>query len=72
MPDNSDTERTFPHGGRIWDVCWRGSERQITYSGRYEGPVTAEDIIAFCGDGTFGHKAPRFCLRTFYYTIYED
>jgi hypothetical protein len=30
----------------------------MVYTGKYEGAVTAAEILAHFGDGTFGHRGP--------------
>lgn len=50
---------TFAHGGRVFDVSHNGrSGSTQVIEGRYEGPVTAADIIGYFGEGTFGHRGP--------------
>lgn len=40
-----------------WNYDSRSGSTMV-YRGRYEGSVTAEDIINYLGDGTFGHRGP--------------
>lgn len=49
----------LPSGGRIFNVDYDSSSGStMVFSGRYEGPVTAAEIYAHMGDGTFGHRGP--------------
>lgn len=64
---------TFDHGGRVFD--WRYDARSgstMVYRGRYEGPVTGNDIVALLGDGTFGHRGPSMRDGKFTYTKITD
>lgn len=46
-------------GKRIYDYDYDArSGSTMAYKGKYEGPVTAQDIIDALGDGTFGHRGP--------------
>jgi hypothetical protein len=46
-------------GRRVYDYDYDSrSGSTMAYEGRYEGPVTAQDIIDLLGDGTFGHRGP--------------
>jgi len=64
---------TFPHGGRIFDVDWDGSSGStMEYRGKYEGPVTAADILEHLGYGTFGHRGPSLWNGSFAYTKITD
>ena len=44
----------------------------MVYKGRYEGPVTPQDILEFFGDGTFGHRGPSLYNGAFTYTKITD
>lgn len=64
---------TFAHGGRIFNMREDGrSGSTMVFSGDYEGPVTAADILEYLGDGTFGHRGPSFSGGRFSYTKITD
>ncbi|MDR3582522.1 MAG: hypothetical protein P4L67_04585 [Candidatus Pacebacteria bacterium] len=44
----------------------------MVYRGRYEGNVTAKDIIEALGDGSFGHRGPILRNGHFTYTKITD
>jgi len=62
------------NGKRVFDYDYDSrSGSTMVYRGRYEGPVTPDDIIALLGDGTFGHRGPTlFPDGTFLYTKITD
>lgn len=31
----------------------------MVWTGKYEGPVTSDDILKFFGSGSFGHRGPN-------------
>ena len=65
--------RDLGDGKRIFDCDYNSSSGStMEYRGRYEGPVTAEDIIKLLGDGTFGHRGPRMINGSFTYTKITD
>lgn len=54
-PWNSD----LGDGKRLLDWKYDGrSGSTMVYTGRYEGSVTAKEILDHFGDGTFGHRGP--------------
>lgn len=60
-------------GKRIFDFDYDSSSGStMVYRGRYKGDVTAQDIIAALGDGTFGHYAPYLNNGQFTYTKITD
>ena len=64
---------TFPHGGRVFEVTHDGrSGSTHVVKGRYEGPVTPQDIIDRFGEGTFGHRGPTLAHGNFVYTKITD
>lgn len=63
----------FPHGGRIMDFDYDSSSGStMDYKGKYEGDVSASDIIAALGDGTFGHRGPLMSNGKFSYAKITD
>ncbi len=63
----------FPHGGRIMDYSYDArSGSTMVWTGSYEGPVTAADILAHFGDGSFGHRGPSLTGSRFSYTQITD
>lgn len=44
----------------------------MVWTGEYEGPVTAKEIIDYFGDGTFGHRGPYLFGNRFEYTKITD
>jgi hypothetical protein len=61
------------NGKRIFDYDYDSrSGSSMQYRGRYEGNVTAADIIELLGDGTFGHRGPILDHGTFTYTKITD
>lgn len=61
------------NGKRIFDYDYDSSSGStMVYSGRYEGPVTAKDILDYFGDGTFGHRGPSLHNGRFSYTKITD
>jgi len=63
----------FGNGKRIFDYDYDSSSGStMVYTGRYEGDVTAADIIAVIGDGTFGHRGPFMDNGRFTYTKITD
>lgn len=47
------------NGKRIYDYDYDSrSGSTMAYKGKYEGPVTHQDIIDALGSGTFGHRGP--------------
>lgn len=49
--------KNLGNGKRIYDYDYDASSGStMVYRGKYEGPVTAQDIIDALGDGTFGHR----------------
>lgn len=64
---------TFTNGGRIYNVDHRSdSGSTMEYTGRYEGSVTASQILEYLGDGTFGHIGPTMYNGRFTYTKITD
>lgn len=64
---------TFPHGGRVFNINHDGSSGStMVFTGQYEGEVTAADIFAYLGDGTFGHRGPSLGNGRFTYTKITD
>jgi hypothetical protein len=64
---------TLPGGGRIFDIHDDGrSGSTMVITGRYEGDVTAAEIFAYFGDGTFGHRGPTLANGRFSYTKITD
>lgn len=60
-------------GKRIFDYDYDGrSGSTMVWRGKYEGPVTADDIINHFGDGTFGHRGPSIYNGNFLYTLITD
>lgn len=60
-------------GKRLFDYDYNScSGSTMVYRGRYEGPVTGADIIAYFGDGTFGHRGPTLANGAFTYTKITD
>lgn len=60
-------------GKRIFDYDYDSrSGSTMVWRGRYEGDVTAEDIIKHFGDGTFGHRGPSLGHGRFTYTKITD
>lgn len=66
--------RTDLGGGKVLlDYDYDSSSGStMVWSGRYQGPVTPEDIIAYFGDGTFGHRGPSIGGGKFSYTKITD
>jgi hypothetical protein len=65
--------RDLGDGKRVFDYDYRSdSGSTMEYSGCYEGPVTATDIIKMFGDGTFGHRGPYMSNGRFTYTKITD
>ena len=61
------------NGKRIFDYDYDSSSGStMEYSGKYEGNVTAKDIVDFLGDGTFGHRGPILSGGRFRYTKITD
>ena len=65
------------NGKRIYDYDYDArSGSAMAYKGKYEGPVTTQDIIDALGDGTFGHRGPALYgdkeRGTFAYTKITD
>lgn len=66
-------DKDLGNGKRVFD--WTMDSRSgstMEYEGRYEGPVTPEDIIELFGDGTFGHRGPSMWAGRFRYTLITD
>lgn len=61
-------------GKRVYDYDYDSSSGStMRYTGKYQGPVTKEDIIALLGSGTFGHRGPMLYENgTFTYTKITD
>ncbi|WP_020474510.1 hypothetical protein [Zavarzinella formosa] len=60
-------------GKSIFDYDYDSSSGStMVFKGRYEGDVTAADIIACLGDGTFGHRGPTMGRGHFTYTKITD
>lgn len=60
-------------GKRLFDYKYDSSSGStMVWSGRYEGDVTAKDIIEAFGDGTFGHRGPTIGGGRFTYTKITD
>lgn len=54
-PWNSD----LGNGKRLIEWSYSGrSGSTMEYKGRFDGPVTAKDVLEHFGDGTFGHRGP--------------
>lgn len=63
----------FGDGKRIYDWDYDSSSGStMVYKGKYKGDVTAEDILKFFGDGTFGHRGPSLHNGIFTYTKITD
>ncbi len=61
------------NGKRIFDYDYDSSSGStMAYRGKYEGDVTAQDIISALGDGTFGHRGPCIQNGAFTYTKITD
>jgi len=72
-PKMGKPSHDFGNGKRIFDYSYDSrSGSTMVYTGRYEGEVTAKDIISFLGDGTFGHRGPYFQNGRFTYTKITD
>ncbi len=60
-------------GKRLFDCRYDSSSGStMGFTGRYEGAVTREEIIAAIGDGTFGHRGPSMAHGHFTYTKITD
>lgn len=60
-------------GKRIFDFDYDSSSGStMVYRGKYKGDVTAEDILRYFGDGTFGHRGPSLRNGCFTYTKITD
>lgn len=69
----SRPSRDLGDGKRIFDFDYDSSSGStMEWKGSYEGPVTAADIIAAFGDGTFGHRGPMLHNGRFTYTQITD
>lgn len=63
----------FGEGKRIFDWDYDSSSGStMDYKGRYKGDVTAQDIINYFGDGSFGHRGPTLRDGVFTYTKITD
>lgn len=63
----------FKHGGRIMDWDYDSSSGStMEYHGKYNGPVTNEDILEYFGSGTFGHRGPFLHGGRFTFTKITD
>jgi len=63
----------FGDGKRIYDWDYDSSSGStMVYKGKYKGDVTAEDILKFFGDGTFGHRGPSLHNGIFTYAKITD
>jgi hypothetical protein len=61
------------NGKRIFDYDYDSSSGStMVFRGRYEGDVTAQDIIGCLGNGTFGHRGPNMGNGHFTYTKITD
>ncbi|MHB8084300.1 MAG: hypothetical protein ACYDHZ_00540 [Dehalococcoidia bacterium] len=73
LPKQERPSHDFGNGKRIFDYGYDSrSGSTMVYTGWYEGNVTAQDIISFLGDGTFGHRGPVFYNGQFTYTKITD
>lgn len=71
--DRPKPSHDLGNGKRIFDYGYDSrSGSTMVYRGRYEGEVTAADIIALLGDGTFGHRGPALSNGHFAYTKITD
>jgi len=61
------------NGKRIFDYDYDSSSGStMLYTGRYDGAVSAQDIITALGDGSFGHRGPVLSGGKFTYTKVTD
>ena len=65
--------RELGNGKRLLDYDYDSrSGSTMVWTGKYAGPVTAQDIIEAFGDGTFGHRGPWLDNGRFSYTQITD
>lgn len=67
------SRRELGSGKALLDLrCNGASGSTMVWTGKCEGPVTAEDIITHFGDGVFGHRGPVMAGGRFTYTLITD
>jgi len=66
-------EHVIGDGKRLFNVFYDSrSGSTMEYRGEIEGDVSASEILATLGDGTFGHRGPRIEGKRFTYTKITD
>jgi hypothetical protein len=60
-------------GKRIYDYDYNSSSGStMVWKGKFEGPVTASDILKHFGTGRFGHRGPFIYGNSFEFTQITD